>query len=342
MISRLESLELEIVDFGLGEMRIDITMLKEDKGVDTLLANLMENMVEVRNTSGELVKMEKILEALERKYQELDEKKPIVKVLENYMVYRKKLDEVLMGRARLENKDYTEEDRERIVEKGFSKKLSDPGNFVLPIRVNGMTHLNALANTGASVSVLPYSFYKNLGLAYLVDFLVLYILIDKYLPLLLSRLFLRTCGALIDMGCGTMNIDDRVIKNTYYPKLRAKAYLESFKINEDEDWLSCFEIGRDEDGNPKYGPVAPSFLDIENEMERALAMEAYFNPFKNIIVFRKLINLLEGDGVWHAKFEVITPSGRKFTRGFKTKDTKRKLSGKFTLEDILKFDNFLD
>ncbi|GKF67346.1 hypothetical protein Tco_0197025, partial [Tanacetum coccineum] len=108
-----------------------------------------------------------------------------------------------------------------------------------------------------------------------------------------------------------------------------------------------------------------SFLDIENEMERALAMEAYFNPFNNIIVFKKLIDFLgslpvqlkntdwgnegygmykkiEGDGAWHAKFEVITPSGRMFTRGFKTKETKRKLFRKFTAEDILKFNHFLD
>ncbi|GKG52662.1 hypothetical protein Tco_0549774, partial [Tanacetum coccineum] len=70
-----------------------------------------------------------------------------------------------------------------------------------------------------------------------------------------------------------------------------------------DDWLGCFEVGSDEDGNLKYGPVAPSCSE---------------------------------------QFEVTTPSGRKFTRGFKTKDMKRKLSGKFSSEDILKFDNFLD
>nr|GEU81121.1 zinc finger, CCHC-type [Tanacetum cinerariifolium] len=132
-----------------------------------------------------------------------------------------------------------------------------------------------------------------------------------------------------------------------------------------KDAMSCFKVWRDEDGNTKYRPVAPSFLDIEDDMERVLAMEAYFNPFKNIIVFKKLVDFIgslpiqlkstnwgneghgvykkvEGDGAWHAKFEVITLSRRKFTRGFKTKNTKRKLSGKFTSKDILKFDHFLD
>nr|GEX06791.1 hypothetical protein [Tanacetum cinerariifolium] len=154
------------VDFELGEMRIDITMLKEDKDVDTLLANLVDDMVEVGNTRD------------------------------------------------------------------------------IPV--------------------------------------------DKELSLLLCRLFLRTFEALIDMGRKTVTIDYVVIKHTYYPKPRAKAYLESFEIDEDEDWLGCFKVGggRDEDGNLKYGLVAPSFLDIKDEMERALAMEAYFNPSRTLLFSR--------------------------------------------------------
>ncbi|GKC74114.1 hypothetical protein Tco_1119997 [Tanacetum coccineum] len=164
---------------------------------------------------------------------------------------------------------------------------------------------------------------------------------DKELPLLLGLPFLRTCGAVIDMGHGTLCIDDGVIHHTYFPKPIAKAYLDNFVQEEEDDWFSCFEVGRDEDGNSKYGPIAPSFLDIEDDMERALAMKAYFNPFKNIIIFKKLIDFL-GDGDWHVKFEVTTSSGQKFTRMFKTKKTNRKLSGKFISEDILKFDQFID
>ncbi|GKD84683.1 hypothetical protein Tco_1355837 [Tanacetum coccineum] len=82
------------------------------------------------------------------------------------------------------------------------------------------------------------------------NFLVLDVPVDQELPLLLGRPFLSTCGALIDMGRGTSNIDDG---------------------------------GGDEDDNLKYGPIAPLFLDIEDDMERALAMEAYFSPFKNYV-----------------------------------------------------------
>ncbi|GKA74480.1 hypothetical protein Tco_0780782 [Tanacetum coccineum] len=82
------------------------------------------------------------------------------------------------------------------------------------------------------------------------------------------------------MGSGTLCIDDGVIGHTYFPKPRAKEYLENFKIDEEYHLLSFFEVGRDEDINPVYSPVARSFLDIEDKIERALAMEAYFNPFK--------------------------------------------------------------
>ncbi|GJZ49470.1 hypothetical protein Tco_0603660 [Tanacetum coccineum] len=187
-------------------------------------------------------KKEKIKEGLDKKYKELEESKPVLDVLENYMTYKKKLDEVMMGRA-------------------------------------------------------------------------------------------RNSGAVIDMGSGTLSIDDGVIHHTYFPKPRAKAYLEIFEIDEEDHWLSFFEVRRDEDRNPKYGHVGRSFLDIEDKTERDLAMEAYLNPFKNIIVFKKLVYFfgslpvqlkntdwvnegygmyknIEGDRAWHAKFEVITPSGR--------------------------------
>ncbi|GJV69817.1 putative ribonuclease H-like domain-containing protein [Tanacetum coccineum] len=392
------------VDFDVGEMRIDLTILEEERDIDAL-RELIENMEEVGSSNGELVmigkacrnkghnvnkltpppppkiegipplqstapqlvyhplsqkRKEKVKEALGKKYKELEESKPILEVLENYMTYKKKLDEVMMGRARLRNNEFGEAYKIRIVEHGLYKNLglSDPR----PYHSNLTMADNNQAKTMREVKNVRIQIGYQ---AYLVDFLVLDIPVDKELPLLLGCPFFRTYGAVIDMGRGTMSINDGVICHTYFPKPKAKAYLENFEIDEEDDWLSCFEVGHDEDGNPKYGLVAPLFLDIEDEMEQALAMKAYFNPFKNIIVFKKFIDFLgslsvqlkntdwgnegygmykkiEGDGAWHAKFEVITPSGQKFTRGINTKEIKRKLSEKFTSEDILKFDHFLD
>ncbi|GJU85457.1 hypothetical protein Tco_1293003 [Tanacetum coccineum] len=305
------------VDFGLGEYKMNLTMFEEVNSVVDLLE-------EIGSSSEEFVKMgkanrnkgEKMKEVLDIRYKELEESKHILEVLENYVIYKKKLDEIL------------------------------------------------IVDTGASVSVFPYSLYKDLGLGdprpyqaklimadntqakamgevknvriqvgyqdYVVDLLVLDISVDPELPLLLGRPFLRTCGAIIDMGRGTLCIDDGVIRHTYFPKPRSKSYVETFEMEGEDDWLKKFK-----------------------------AMEAYFNPFKNIIVFKKLVDFLgslpvqlknidwgnegygtykkiDGDGNWHARFEIVTPSGRKFNRAFKTKTTTRKLSGKFTTEDVLR------
>nr|GEY67857.1 hypothetical protein [Tanacetum cinerariifolium] len=224
---------------------------------------------------------EKVKESMDLKYKDLEEPKPIMKVLDNYVTYRKKLDNVLMGRARLSSDNFGEETKMRIVEHELPKKMCDLSNFMLPVKVNRTVEMSSLADTGESVSVFPYYLFKNLDIP-----------IDKELPLLLGYPFLKTRGAIIDMGRGTLSIDDGVIRHTYYLKPIAKAYLDYFAQEEDEDWLSCFKMGRDEDGNPRYGPVAPSFLHIKDDMERALAMEAYFKTFKNIIVFKKLIDFL--------------------------------------------------
>nr|GEU49710.1 hypothetical protein [Tanacetum cinerariifolium] len=239
---------------------------------------------------------EKVKEVLDHKYKELEESKPILEVLEIFMTYRKKLDEVLMGRAKLNSDNYDEEVKMRIVEHGLPKKMCDASNFILLVKVNGTIEMNAPADTWVSVSVLPYCLFINLGQgdpkpynfnltltdntqakamrevknvriqigyqAYLIDFLILDIPMDNELPLLLGRPFLRTYGVVIDMGRGTICIDDGVIRHTYFPKPRAKAYLDNFAQDKEDDWLSCFEMGRDEDGNPKYGPFEPSFLDM--------------------------------------------------------------------------------
>ncbi|GKF25996.1 hypothetical protein Tco_0081890, partial [Tanacetum coccineum] len=47
------------VDFGLKEMRVDITKLEEDRDIDALFATLVEDMREVRDIDEEVVKMGK-------------------------------------------------------------------------------------------------------------------------------------------------------------------------------------------------------------------------------------------------------------------------------------------
>ncbi|GKB74611.1 hypothetical protein Tco_0936023 [Tanacetum coccineum] len=126
------------------------------------------------------------------------------------------------------------------------------------------------------------------------------------------------------MGRGTLCIDDGVIRHTYFPKPRSKSYVEAFEMEGEDDWLGSFEVGRDEDGNVKYGPVAPSFIDIEDDMKGHWGNEGY-ETYKKI----------DGDDCMLV-LKLLKPSERKFNRAFKTKTTKRKLSGKFKTEDVLR------
>nr|GEW69601.1 hypothetical protein [Tanacetum cinerariifolium] len=72
-----------------------------------------------------------------------------------------------------------------------------------------------------------------------------------------------TSGVVIDMGRSIISIDDRVIGHTYFLKPRAKAYIETFKIDEEDDWLSCFKVGRDEDGNHNFDETLKELMKME-------------------------------------------------------------------------------
>nr|GEW39897.1 hypothetical protein [Tanacetum cinerariifolium] len=315
------------VDFGLEEIRMNLTKFEE--GIDVIgfleeVGSSSEEGVKIGKSNHDkgynitkitpppslrleeilpisaippqpiyhplnLKQKEKMKEVLDIKYKELEESKPILEVLENYVI-----------------------------------------NYDLPMKINGVVETVALVDTEASVSVLPYSLYKDLVIgdlspyqtnltmvdntqakamgevknvriqlgyqSYMVNLLILDILMDPVLPLLLGRPFLRTCGDIIDIGRG------------------------------EDDWLGSFKVGRDKDGNVKYGSVTDSFIDIEDDMERVIWD----------------IQKVDGDGNYHARFEIVMPSERRFNRAFKTKTTTRKLSGKFKTEDVLKFSHFLD
>nr|GEY13209.1 hypothetical protein [Tanacetum cinerariifolium] len=114
----------------------------------------------------------------------------------------------------------------------MKEKMCDLRNYVFPMKINGVVEMVALVDTGASVSVLPFSLYNDL------------------------------------------------------------------------------RLGRDEDGNVKYGLVAPSFINIEDDMERSLAMKAYFNPLKNDVGYE-----LDGENTCLKKEAGILTKGTQGSSG---------------------------
>nr|GEU97241.1 retrovirus-related Pol polyprotein from transposon TNT 1-94 [Tanacetum cinerariifolium] len=119
------------------------------------------------------------------------------------------------------------------IDDSLPRKEKDPGCFILPWYIFNVCVENALADLGASISVMPFSTYLNLGLGELahtkltvklvdrivkhpkgiaknilveigkfvfpIDFIILDMPEDVKVPLILGRLFLSTAHAKIDV-----------------------------------------------------------------------------------------------------------------------------------------------
>ncbi|GJY69725.1 hypothetical protein Tco_0472707 [Tanacetum coccineum] len=89
------------------------------------------------------------------------------------------------------------------IDNSIPRKEKDPGSFTLPCFINSVCFDNALADLGASVSVLPLSTYLNLGLGELAHTKLTSrqdnMPEDIKVPLILERPFLSTAHVKIDV-----------------------------------------------------------------------------------------------------------------------------------------------
>ncbi|GKA49893.1 retrovirus-related pol polyprotein from transposon TNT 1-94 [Tanacetum coccineum] len=129
--------------------------------------------------------------------------------------------------------------------KTFSEKLppkeKDPGSFILPCIIGNIMVSNALADLGASISVMPFSMFKRLDLRnsrpvmviemadrsmqsskrivenvlvkihkfiFLVDFVILDIVEDNKVPIILGRPMLATAHAIIDIFGRNISLEE--------------------------------------------------------------------------------------------------------------------------------------
>ncbi|GKA54554.1 hypothetical protein Tco_0753503 [Tanacetum coccineum] len=118
------------MNFGLGEMQINIGELIYDKDVDWLLEQMLKECGdEGIEPLQPLLPMEEAhtIESMSNKLKELLEEKPIFYVLENYTYYRKMMDEVSMEKRRLEMKEeIKEEDVVKIIEEAYLRRWMIP------------------------------------------------------------------------------------------------------------------------------------------------------------------------------------------------------------------------
>ncbi|GKE49246.1 hypothetical protein Tco_1480504 [Tanacetum coccineum] len=141
----------------------------------------------------------------------------------------------------VENKPRTEEDEEirmnprcsALLRNHLPSKEQDPGSFILPCSIGKLDFNDALADLGASISVIPLSMYKRLGIRKLepinmviemadntkctpkgivenllikidkfifpMDFVILDMVEDLRMPIILERPLLATAHAKVDI-----------------------------------------------------------------------------------------------------------------------------------------------
>ncbi|GJY00072.1 hypothetical protein Tco_0357090 [Tanacetum coccineum] len=88
------------------------------------------------------------------------------------------------------------------INNAIPQKEKDPGSFTLPCFINDFCFDNALVDLGASISVMTFSTYLNLGLGEFAHTRLTMELVDRTdvkVPLIPGRLFLSTARAKIDV-----------------------------------------------------------------------------------------------------------------------------------------------
>ncbi|GJQ92244.1 reverse transcriptase domain-containing protein [Tanacetum coccineum] len=184
--------------------------------------------------------------------------------------FNKWLSSLLRNKEKLEEIAITTVNAEcsAIIMNKVPEKLEDPGKFLIPCALQELDRTSALADSGASINLLPHSIYKQLGLealtptrmtlelanrsvthpmgiaedvvvrvdgfTFLADFVVVNFEPDPRVPIILGRPFLRTAKALIDLYEETLTLRVGKEELVYYAdkseKNKEKKFVHAISI----------------------------------------------------------------------------------------------------------------
>ncbi|GJV77046.1 homeodomain-like protein [Tanacetum coccineum] len=136
-----------------------------------------------------------------------------------------------------------------VLQNELPPKEKDPRSFIMPCAIGTTTLSNALADLGASISIMPFSLFKRLGLGnpkpinmvikiadrsmqspmgivenvlvkinkfiFPVDFIILDIIEDNKVPIILGRPMLATAHARIDVFSKKISLEVRIEQITF-------------------------------------------------------------------------------------------------------------------------------
>ncbi|GJW16206.1 MAK10-like protein [Tanacetum coccineum] len=184
-----------------------------------------------------------------------------------------------------------------------SAKMEDPGLFTLPCRLGDSKPFDTLADLGSCVNIIPLYLFKKLNIGLLEetdhifgladetksypigivkyvkvhigklkllnDFYVIDMKKDPETPLLVGRGFLATANKIIDCRMAKIAVGEGITR-------------ESYKLRPSSDGVGA-QI-------PYY--ARKDFLDFHLPGEWEIARDAEINPFKDVLVFRRMVEFL--------------------------------------------------
>nr|XP_017239488.1 PREDICTED: uncharacterized protein LOC108212272 [Daucus carota subsp. sativus] len=202
-----------------------------------------------------------------------------------------------------------------VIQRKIPPKLKDPGSFSLPCSIGKVGVKRALCDLGASVSLMPYSIYKRLGLGELrktrislqladrtikyplgvledvlvnvdkfvipCDFIILEMNEDVEIPIILGRPFLATAGASIDVKAGklALNVGEEKVEFDLDQIMKAPSLeTESFAVNIVEEVVK--EVTDDIRENKVEGDENNSLKFREDELNE---MDLTRGPFEMVL-----------------------------------------------------------
>ncbi|GKA24100.1 MAK10-like protein [Tanacetum coccineum] len=310
---------------------------------------------------------------LEDEFKDLHLNLPILEVLAHAPIYNVILDKYVESLELGKN-------RSAFVQGETPVKMGDPKLFTLPCRLGDSKTFDTLFDLGSYVNIIPLYLFKKLNirlleetdhifrladgtksypvrivkdvevhigkLKLLNDFYVLDMKKDPETPLLVGRGFLATANAVIDCRMAKIAVGEGITRSVFSVK------------------------GIDLGAKPPYY-ARKDFLDCHLPREREISRDAELNPFKDTLVFRRMVEFLGAipinlkcnmwesedlikkpinwdkppknrDGAWHAKIRLIDPDGEEFTKTLQSIPTTRKLSEIEIPREIIDLDHFYD
>ncbi|GKC98420.1 MAK10-like protein [Tanacetum coccineum] len=333
---------------------------------------------------------------LEDEFRDLHLNLPVLEVLAHAPIYNAILDKYVESLELGKN-------RSAFVQGEVSTKMEDPGLFTLPCKLGSSKPFDTLVDLGSCVNIIPLYLFKKLNIGLLEetdhifwladgtksyhvgivkdvevhkeklkllnDFYVIDVKKDPETPLLVRRGFLATANAVIDCRMAKIVVGEGITRSVFGVKRADLGEKEA------PYWTT---LGKRESYKPRpssdgVGTQIPyytrkDFLDCHLPEEWEIARDAEINPFKDVLVFRRMVEFLgvipinlksnmwesedlinnpinwnklpkNRDGGSHAK---IDPGGEEFTKTLQSIPTTRKLSERESPREIIDLDHFYD